>query len=88
MIGVDNDGSDLILEAFCQSCMTGKRVDALVDEAYCATTLCLLGNMAMEKGAKVTFPDEYKIPYMILQYMAHLHNYQLNLLNQDQFPHP
>ena len=44
--------------------MTGKRVDALVDEAYCATTLCLLGNMAMEKGAKVTFPDEYKIPYM------------------------
>lgn len=64
MIGVDNDGSDLILEAFCQSCMTGKRVDALVDEAYCATTLCLLGNMAMEKGGKVTFPDEYKIPYM------------------------
>lgn len=64
MIGVDNDGSDLILEAFCKACLTGKRADSLVDEAYCATTLCLLGNLAIEEGRSVKFPDEYKIPYM------------------------
>lgn len=64
MIGVDNDGSNLIMEAFCESCLTGKRADSLVDEAYCATTLCLLGNMAMESGRSIKFPDEYKIPYM------------------------
>ncbi len=64
MIGVDNDGSDLILETFCDSCLSGKRVDSLVDEAYCATTLCLLGNLAMESGTSVRFPEEYKTDYM------------------------
>ncbi|MDD6150935.1 MAG: Gfo/Idh/MocA family oxidoreductase [Bacteroidales bacterium] len=64
MIGVDADGSDLIVSAFCQSCITGEKVRDVVEEAYCATTLCLLGNEAMEKGTKVVFPDEYKIPYM------------------------
>ena len=46
------------------SCITGEKVRDVVEEAYCATTLCLLGNEAMEKGTKVVFPDEYKIPYM------------------------
>ena len=64
MIGVDADGSDLIVSAFCTSCITGEKVKDVVEEAYCATMLCLLGNEAMEKKTAVPFPEEYKIPYM------------------------
>ena len=64
MIGVDQDGSDIILSAFCQSCITGEKAANVVEEAYCSTVLCLLGNQAMDEGRCITFPDEYKIPYM------------------------
>ncbi len=64
MIAADNDGSDLILSAFCQSCITGEKAERVVEEAYCATVLCLLGNMAMDEKRLVVFPEEYKIPYM------------------------
>ena len=64
MIASDNDGSDVILEAFCQSCITGEKAKDVVEEAYCATLLCLLGNKAMEERRVIDFPDEYKIPYM------------------------
>ena len=50
--------------AFCTSCITGEKVKDVVEEAYCATMLCLLGNEAMEKKTAVPFPEEYKIPYM------------------------
>lgn len=63
-VGVDHDGSEEILSAFCQACITGERAESIVEEAYCATTLCLLGNLAMETGTTIDFPDEYKIPYM------------------------
>jgi len=62
--GIDADGSDLIVSAFCQSCITGERVKDVVEEAYCSTTLCLLGDEAMKRGTRLEFPDEYKIPYM------------------------
>ena len=64
MVAADNDGSDLILSAFCQSCITGEKAENVVEEAYCATLLCLLGNKAMEEGRLIRFPEEYKIPYM------------------------
>lgn len=64
MIGVDNDGSDVILSAFCQSCITGEKAENVVEEAYCSTVLCLLANMAMEQQRFIRFPDYYKIPYM------------------------
>ncbi|MDE6623467.1 MAG: Gfo/Idh/MocA family oxidoreductase [Alistipes sp.] len=64
MIGVDEDGSDVILSAFCQSCITGEKAENVVEEAYCSTVLCLLGNRAMEERRFIEFPDEYKIPYM------------------------
>jgi len=64
MIGVDHDGSDVILAAFCQSCISGEKAEDVVEEAYCSTVLCLLGNQAMEEQRTLTFPDEYKIPYM------------------------
>lgn len=63
-VGVDMDGSDVILSAFCQSCITGEKAKNVVEEAYCSTLLCLLGNRAMEEKTLVYLPDEYKIPYM------------------------
>ena len=64
MIGATNDGSDVIVSAFCQSCITGEKAENVVEEAYCATLLCLLANQAMDERRIITFPDEYKIPYM------------------------
>lgn len=64
MIGADNDGSFEILEAFCQSCITGEKAANVVEEAYCATILCLMGNEAMDTGSVVKMPEDCKIPYM------------------------
>ena len=64
MVGFQNDGSVDILSAFCQSCITGEKAANVVEEAYCATLLCLLANKAMNEHRVLTFPDEYKIPYM------------------------
>lgn len=64
MVAADADGSDIILEAFCKACLSGERARNVVEEAYCSTVLCLLGNRAMEEQRRITFPEEYKIPYM------------------------
>lgn len=64
MIGVDNDASDIILSAFCQSCITGEKAKDVVEEAYCSTVLCLLGNKAMDEQRTIRFPEYYRIPYM------------------------
>ncbi len=64
MIGAEKDGSDHILSAFCQACITGEKAKNIVEEAYSATMLCLLGNQAMAEQRKIDFPDEYKIPYI------------------------
>ena len=36
-----------IVSAFCQACITGEKGKDIVEEAYSATLLCLLGNQAM-----------------------------------------
>ncbi|MBQ9889689.1 MAG: Gfo/Idh/MocA family oxidoreductase [Bacteroidales bacterium] len=64
MIGAANDGSDKIMSAYCRSVITGEKSPNVVEEAYCATILCLLANEAMEGQKIVEFPEEYKIPYM------------------------
>ena len=64
MIGAEKDGSDIILSAFCQACITGEKGQNIVEEAYSATMLCLLGNQAIAEQRKIEFPDEYKIPYI------------------------
>ncbi len=64
MIGAANDGSDKIMSAYCRSVITGEKSPNVVEEAYCATILCLLANEAMEGQQIVEFPEEYKIPYM------------------------
>ncbi len=64
MIGVDNDGSDQLVSAFCQAVITGEKAKNIVEECYSSTMLCLMGNQAMAKQGKVDFPEEYKIPYL------------------------
>jgi predicted dehydrogenase len=64
MIGAVKDGSEEILSAFCQACITGEKGEDIVEEAYASTQLCLLGYQAMEEQRRIDFPDEYKIPYM------------------------
>lgn len=64
MIGVENDGSDAIMSAFCQSCITGEKAPDVVAEAYYSSVLCLLGNLSMAENRVVEFPEDMLIPYM------------------------
>lgn len=64
MIGAANDGSDLLVSAFCQSCITGEKAKNIVEECYLSTILCLMGNEAIASQSKIMFPGKYKIPYL------------------------
>jgi predicted dehydrogenase len=64
MVGAENDGTEQLVEAFCHSVITGKPAENLVEEAYYSSVLALLGLQAIEEQRFVTFPDEYKIPYL------------------------
>lgn len=64
MTGVENDGSDIILSAFCQSVITGEKVQNVVEESYYSTVLSLLGNEAAKRKTTIPFPEEYVIPYL------------------------
>lgn len=63
-VGASGDGSIELVTAFCEAAITGKPVDGLVEEAYYSSVLALLGLQAMEEDRIITFPDEYKIPYL------------------------
>ncbi len=58
------DGSDLLSAAFVESCITGRQPANLVEEAYYATLLAILGDRAMREERIVDFPDEYKLDYL------------------------
>ena len=58
------DGSDLLSAAFVESCITGHQPANLVEEAYYATLLAILGDRAMREERIVDFPDEYKLDYL------------------------
>ncbi len=60
-----DDGSYGIVEAFCNSVITGESMPNLVEEAYYSTVLALLGNRAMHERQVIEFPEECKIPYEI-----------------------
>jgi predicted dehydrogenase len=62
--GVMGDGSEQLVAAFCDSVITGKPVPGLVEEAYYASVLALLGLQAMDEKRIIPFPEEYKIPYL------------------------
>jgi len=63
-VGALGDGSIELETAFCQSAISGKDAPGLLEEAYYSSTLSLLGELAMEEQRIITFPEEYKIPYL------------------------
>ncbi|MDR1330476.1 MAG: Gfo/Idh/MocA family oxidoreductase [Tannerella sp.] len=63
-VGFVDDGSEQLLTSFCETAVTGRPVERLVEEAYYSSVLGLLGLQAMEEQRILTFPDEYKIPYL------------------------
>ncbi len=58
------DGTKMLLEAFVESVITGKRVPRLIEEGYYSSMLSLLGHQAMEEQRVIEFPDKYKIDYL------------------------
>ncbi|MDR2041206.1 MAG: Gfo/Idh/MocA family oxidoreductase [Tannerella sp.] len=62
--GFASDGSEELLAAFCEAAITGRPAPNLVEEAYYSSVLALLGLQAMDEQRIITFPDEYKIPYL------------------------
>jgi len=58
------DGTDLLMNAFVEAVITGKQPAGVAEEGYYASALTLLGEMAIEKGEILTFPDEYKLDYL------------------------
>jgi len=59
-----DDGSKALVSAFCDSVITGKPVLNLVEEAYYASVLSLLGLQAMDEKRIIPFPEELKIAYL------------------------
>lgn len=62
--GAAGDGSEELVEAFCNSVITGEPIPMVVEEAYYSSVLALLGNQAMEEKRVIEFPQEYRIPYL------------------------
>ena len=58
------DGTSLMLDAFVEAVITGKQPKGIAEEAYYASTLCLLGYQAMEEGGMLSFPEAYKLNYL------------------------
>jgi len=63
-VGAEKDGTEELVEAFCHSVITGKNAPNLVEEAYYSSVLALLGLQAMEERRIISFPDQYKVPYL------------------------
>lgn len=64
MTGVEKDGSEELISAFCQAAITGEKAKNIVEECYYSTVLCLLGNQAVAEQRKIDFPEKYKLPYL------------------------
>ncbi len=58
------DGTDLMMDAYVEAVITGKQPINIAEEGYYASALTLLGDMAMEKGEMLTFPDQFKLDYL------------------------
>ena len=58
------DGTDLMLEAFVESVITGKQPKNIAEEGYYASALCLLGDQALIEKREISFPDEFKLNYL------------------------
>lgn len=60
----EGDGTDLMMNAYVEAVITGKQPINIAEEGYYASALTLLGDMAMEKGEMLTFPDQFKLDYL------------------------
>ena len=58
------DGTSIMLDAFVEAVITRKQPERIMEEAYYASALSLLGHQALEEERIVTFPDEYKLDYL------------------------
>lgn len=59
-----SDGTDLLMNAYVEAVITRKQPINIAEEGYYASALTLLGDMAIEKGEILTFPDEFKLDYL------------------------
>ncbi len=60
----NGDGTNLLMDAFAEAVITQKQPPKVAEEGYYASALTLLGDMALEKGEILTFPDEFKLNYL------------------------
>lgn len=61
---VSGDGSLEMLQAFCHGILTGTQPPNVLEEAYYASILCLLGDEAILQRKILTLPDELRIDYL------------------------
>jgi predicted dehydrogenase len=61
---LQSEGTSLMLEAFAEAVITQKQPPVIVEEAYYATQLSLLGHQAMEEERTLYFPERFKINYL------------------------
>lgn len=57
----EHDGSGLLLEAFVEAVITGRKVPKLMEQGYYASVFALLGLRAMEENRIVQFPSNLLI---------------------------
>lgn len=58
------DGTDLLIDAFIEACITNRQPQNIAEEGYYASMLSLLGHQAIEEERTLLFPEEYKIDYL------------------------
>jgi hypothetical protein len=58
------DGTDLLIDAFVEACITGEQPPMLAEEGYYASTLSILGDQAIQEQRTLVYPDEFKIDYL------------------------
>jgi len=58
------DGTDLALNAYVEAVITGKQPPNIAEEGYYASALALLGDLTLQKGEILKFPDKFKIDYL------------------------
>ena len=52
------------MAAFVEAVITHKQPENIAEECYYASALALWGDMALQEGRMLTFPDEYKLDYL------------------------
>ncbi|MBP9991960.1 MAG: Gfo/Idh/MocA family oxidoreductase [Bacteroidales bacterium] len=62
MPNADGDGSFEIMQAFCNSAITGKMPEAIMEEAYYASVFSILGDEAMLQGKEMRLDEKYLLP--------------------------